>query len=417
MRILAEGACPADRLGEERATMAASYQVGPFHLDLSRGCLLRGAEIVPLRAKLFELLLAFVRSEGRLLSKEQLMETVWEDTHVEEETVARSVRWLNKALSDGENANRYIETVKGRGYRFLLSAQPIPALARNGYEPNQADVVPPQISSSSVAKVPELRLARGWHVLAASILYGALYAVAIPLEIAYRWEEYGPAALKLSVAVFICVSIVSAGGLWLDWTLTSRGLRSGLLISGLAFLLSATLLYLALCQFLPSVQVTKATFETYTAQGAYFKDSLYFLILAGLFLIAPFHFVSYLHQELKLGRHGLVMRTLTTTRLTIVPKATFYLAGLLLVLVLFAVRSTFDHTHLLDNLLPDPNKNLFIQLVYARLTLYFALAVECLVWYYRALNSVKHECHKRETVFAEESKPSNKGLPHSYQAP
>jgi DNA-binding winged helix-turn-helix (wHTH) protein len=390
-------------LGEE-CTTRASYQFGPFFLDMSRGCLLLDAKVVPLRPKLFELLLAFVRSEGRLLSKEELMEAVWQDTHVEGETVARSVRLLNRALTDGDNENRYIETVKGRGYRFTVNARPIPIRAREGQEQNLLAAAPDGKPSSSAAEDTGIPLAgRFWHVLVASTLYGILYAVALLLEIAYSWDEYGTAALKRSVVVFAYVSIVAAGGLWLDWTLTSRGLRSGLVISGLVFLLSAAALYGALCYFLPSVQITKATFQTYTAQGAYFKDSLYFLILAGVFLIAPFHFVGYLNRELLMGRHGLVMRTLTTSRLTIAPKATTYLAGLLLLLFLFAVRSTFDHSHLLDNLLPGPHKNLFIQLIYARLTLYFALAVECLIWYYRALNSVKHECIKRESAYAEES--------------
>ena len=66
-------------LSEENDTSKLSYQFGPFLLDTSRRCLFRQDEVVPLRAKLFELLLTFVESDGRFLSKEDLKRAVWRD--------------------------------------------------------------------------------------------------------------------------------------------------------------------------------------------------------------------------------------------------------------------------------------------------------------------------------------------------
>jgi DNA-binding winged helix-turn-helix (wHTH) protein len=379
------------RSGDQNPKSKDFYQFGPFLLDRSRCCLLCDGEIVPLRPKLFELLLFFVESGGRLLTKEELMRAVWRGTNVAEPTVARSVLLLRQTLGDRENGDQYIETVKARGYRFVATVTLIPNPTGDTREPSPVSLPTQTASTSASASDDRAALLGGhfWHVLGACTLYGALYAVALLLEIAYRWEEYGANALRYALLIFSFISVASIGGMWLDWKVTSRGSRVGMALAGVIFLLSALLVYLVLCRFLPTVEITKATFQTYTAQGAYLKDTLYFLILAGFFLVAPFHFVVYLEREWKMGRHSLVLETLTRTRQNIAPKGTLYVGALGALLLIFLIRTSFDHVHLLDNLAPAPRKNLFIQLVYVRVSLYFAVAVECLIWYYRSLDRIK----------------------------
>jgi DNA-binding winged helix-turn-helix (wHTH) protein len=69
--------------------------------------------------KSFDLLLALVERHGHLLEKEELLKTVWPDTFVEEANLASNISQLRKALGDGENGHRYIETAPKRGYSFI----------------------------------------------------------------------------------------------------------------------------------------------------------------------------------------------------------------------------------------------------------------------------------------------------------
>src|SRR5215510_923633 len=101
------------------------YEFGPFRLDEAEHLLLRDGQTVPLTPKAFDLLLALVEGHGHLLEKEELLKKVWPDTFVEEANLASNISQLRKALGDGENGHRYIETAPKRGYRFVASVREI----------------------------------------------------------------------------------------------------------------------------------------------------------------------------------------------------------------------------------------------------------------------------------------------------
>src|SRR5262245_11941193 len=101
------------------------YEFGPFHLDEAEHLLLRDGEAVPLTPKAFDLLLALVERHGHLLEKEELLKKVWPDTFVEESNLSSNISLIRKALGDGENGHRYIETAPKRGYRFVASVREI----------------------------------------------------------------------------------------------------------------------------------------------------------------------------------------------------------------------------------------------------------------------------------------------------
>jgi TolB-like protein/DNA-binding winged helix-turn-helix (wHTH) protein/lipoprotein NlpI len=71
----------------------------------------------------FDTLLVLVENNGRLLEKDELMRTVWGDTVVEENNLSQVIYLLRKALRDGEDGARYIETVPKRGYRFVTEVR------------------------------------------------------------------------------------------------------------------------------------------------------------------------------------------------------------------------------------------------------------------------------------------------------
>jgi DNA-binding winged helix-turn-helix (wHTH) protein/TolB-like protein/Flp pilus assembly protein TadD len=81
--------------------------------------LLRGTEVVPLTPKQFDLLLLLVENRGQVVEKERLMKEIWPDTAVEEGNLTVNISMLRKALEEGANEPRYIQTLPRRGYRFV----------------------------------------------------------------------------------------------------------------------------------------------------------------------------------------------------------------------------------------------------------------------------------------------------------
>src|SRR5215831_20967413 len=123
------------------------YEFGPFRLDEAEHLLLRDGEAVPLTPKAFDLLLALVERHGHLLEKDELLKTVWPDTFVEESNLSSNISQLRKALGDGENGQRYIETAPKRGYRFVAQVREMNGagdpvgeerIVREGLEEDQA---------------------------------------------------------------------------------------------------------------------------------------------------------------------------------------------------------------------------------------------------------------------------------------
>src|SRR5262247_2872673 len=102
------------------------YEFGSFRLDAAERLLLREGAIVPLTPKTFDLLLALVERHGRLVDKEELFQTVWPDTIVEESNLSSNIALIRKALGDGENGLKFIETVPKRGYRFVAEVRESP---------------------------------------------------------------------------------------------------------------------------------------------------------------------------------------------------------------------------------------------------------------------------------------------------
>lgn len=96
------------------------YSFGPFQLDAAGQILLRDGQAIPLKPKVFDLLVVLVENGGRLVRKEELMKRLWPESFVEDSNLAVSICELRKTLGDGRKSHSsYIETVPRRGYRFV----------------------------------------------------------------------------------------------------------------------------------------------------------------------------------------------------------------------------------------------------------------------------------------------------------
>ncbi len=100
-----------------------AYQFGPFQLDVRERRLSRGDQVIPLRLKVFDTLLVLVENAGRLITKQELLDTVWPETAVEENNLNHNVSVLRKALGDRAIGQQYIETVARVGYRFVAPVE------------------------------------------------------------------------------------------------------------------------------------------------------------------------------------------------------------------------------------------------------------------------------------------------------
>jgi pimeloyl-ACP methyl ester carboxylesterase/DNA-binding winged helix-turn-helix (wHTH) protein len=100
-----------------------AYRFGPFQLDARERRLSRGAEVIPLRLKVFDTLRVLVENAGRLVTKQELLETVWPETAVEENNLNHNVSVLRKALGEKATGQQYIETVPRVGYRFAAAVE------------------------------------------------------------------------------------------------------------------------------------------------------------------------------------------------------------------------------------------------------------------------------------------------------
>ena len=101
-----------------------TYRFGPFQLDARERRLSRGSDLIPLRLKVFDTLLVLVEHAGSLVTKQELLDTLWPGTAVEENNLNHNVSMLRKALGERATGQQYIETVPRVGYRFVAAVEP-----------------------------------------------------------------------------------------------------------------------------------------------------------------------------------------------------------------------------------------------------------------------------------------------------
>src|SRR5882757_11114678 len=96
-----------------------SFAFGPFRLLTARHELLVQGVPVAIGQRALDVLLALVRRHGELVTKDELMAEVWPGLVVEENNLAVHISALRKILGQTESGKSYLQTVAGRGYRFV----------------------------------------------------------------------------------------------------------------------------------------------------------------------------------------------------------------------------------------------------------------------------------------------------------
>ena len=95
------------------------YRFGDFCLDAAERRLFRCGVVIPLAPKVFDTLLMLVENHGHLIEKEAFMKTLWPDTFVGDDALARNISILRKITGGSSDSQSIIATVPKRGYRFV----------------------------------------------------------------------------------------------------------------------------------------------------------------------------------------------------------------------------------------------------------------------------------------------------------
>ena len=96
---------------------------GSYRLFPAQFLLLEGEKPVPLGSRALEILIALLEHPGELISKQDLMARVWPNIFVEPANLTVHISALRRTLRDGQNGNRFIINIPGRGYSFVASVE------------------------------------------------------------------------------------------------------------------------------------------------------------------------------------------------------------------------------------------------------------------------------------------------------
>ena len=197
-------------MGRNEDFPAATFRFDAFELDTQRRTLRRSGADVELRPLAFDALACLVRHAGRVVTKDELIAAVWPGLVVTDDSIARCISDIRRALGDVEQ--NIIKTVPRRGYTLAV---PIdldgPRLAR----PERAglavarDAAPPPAPTSAETGVPPVRgpMARRW-ALGAGV---TLLCVALAWAVWAVRQQSEVATVRPGLSIVV-VPLTSEGG-------------------------------------------------------------------------------------------------------------------------------------------------------------------------------------------------------------
>ena len=180
------------------------YEFGPYRLDKQKGQLWRDGQTVSLTTKSLEILACLVENAGSVVSKDQLMETLWPDSYVEEGNLTQNVFLLRKALGETARDHNYVVTVPGRGYRFAAEVREIANGNGTSHAVAPLEPAPPPEIDVAIPEQPLRTSRRNWLWIVAGFLVVASAAFA-----GYRsWQSHRrPSHQRVVLAVLPFVNL------------------------------------------------------------------------------------------------------------------------------------------------------------------------------------------------------------------
>ena len=142
------------------ATKGAKVQFlfADYVLDLDRREFTRGSAAIAIGPKVFDLLVYLVQARDRVVTKDELLDTLWSGRIVSESTLTSHINAVRKAIGDSGEEQRLIRTIARKGFRFVGKAEargPDSVIVRNAEQANSNERQQPSLPDRpSVAVLP-----------------------------------------------------------------------------------------------------------------------------------------------------------------------------------------------------------------------------------------------------------------------
>ena len=105
--------------------MSVRVRFADFELDPGAASLTKAGEPVLLPSRVLQALMLLVERPGAVVSNDELFRRLWPNTYVRADALARVARHLRAALADNAAAPQFLETVPGRGFRFIARVESV----------------------------------------------------------------------------------------------------------------------------------------------------------------------------------------------------------------------------------------------------------------------------------------------------
>lgn len=119
-----------EKSGGALGSPVQAFRLGEWRVEPAANTVSRDGETVHLQPKVMDVLLFLVGQQGRVVPREEILNSVWPNTYVADVALSRCISQLRQALSDNRGSPSYIETVPKRGYRLIAPVSSIDSQSR-----------------------------------------------------------------------------------------------------------------------------------------------------------------------------------------------------------------------------------------------------------------------------------------------
>jgi len=123
-----------EAVSQARGTSA--FRFADLEIDVARQELRRGSDLVPVEPQVFDLLVYLVRNRNRIVSREELIDAVWNGRAISEATLSSRVSAVRRVIGDNGNDQLLVRTHHKRGFRFVGRVD-------DAYQPYEMPAAPP----------------------------------------------------------------------------------------------------------------------------------------------------------------------------------------------------------------------------------------------------------------------------------
>lgn len=141
------------------------FHFPPFRIDSAAERLWRDEQPIRLTAKVFAVLRYLVEHAGQLVTRDTIFDTVWGNSSVSEAALSSCIRDIRRALEDHTPPLRFLETVRGRGYRFIAPVTVTQSHILSPASP-QAERLTSRAAPALVGRQAEIDLLLQWYTRA-----------------------------------------------------------------------------------------------------------------------------------------------------------------------------------------------------------------------------------------------------------